>query len=62
MTARIAPPRMLTVADGRQTIGFIITRGPQGREAFDAAERSIGLFENEQAAATAIWKRARGQQ
>jgi len=53
---------MLTVADGRQTIGFIITRGPQGREAFDAAERSIGLFENEQAAATAIWKRARGQQ
>jgi hypothetical protein len=52
---------LLTVYDGREAIGFIVRRGPAGAEGFDTANVSLGLFENEPAAATAIWKQARGQ-
>jgi hypothetical protein len=52
---------ILSVTDGRQTIGFLISRGKLGVEAFDADEKSIGLFANVQAAATECWKHAHGQ-
>jgi hypothetical protein len=61
MTGRPVSPRMLSVYDGQICCGFIIARGPQGHEAFDTDERSIGLFSNEQDAAIAIWRKARGQ-
>jgi hypothetical protein len=35
MIARAAPPPMRSVYDGRDCIGFIITGGPKGHEAFD---------------------------
>jgi hypothetical protein len=52
---------MLAVTEGRQTIGFIINRGKTGVEAFTADEKSIGLFANVQAAATACWMAAHDQ-
>jgi hypothetical protein len=43
---------LLSVYDGHQVcIGFVLARGRQGFEAFDAAaERSLGLFETRDAA------------
>jgi hypothetical protein len=52
-------PNMIVVADGRTTIGFVMRRGPRGVEAYDADERSIGMFADVNAAATAVWKHAR---
>jgi len=54
-------PSMLAVYDGPNCIGFVLRRGPAGVEAFDAADSSLGLFESEAAAASALWRRARGQ-
>jgi hypothetical protein len=53
--------RLLSVTDGRQAIGFIINRGKTGVEAFTADEKSIGLFVDVQAAATACWQHAHHQ-
>jgi hypothetical protein len=52
---------ILSVTDGRQAIGFLVSRGKLGVEAFTADEESIGLFANVQAAATACWKYAHNQ-
>jgi hypothetical protein len=52
---------MLTVYDGDQTIGFLLRRGPAGVEAFTADNNSLGLFENDDTAASAVWRHARGQ-
>jgi hypothetical protein len=52
---------ILSVTDGRQSIGFLISRGKIGVEAFDADEKSIGTFPNVQVAATTLWKHAHGQ-
>jgi hypothetical protein len=54
-------PTIMSVTDGRRTIGFVIHRGKLGAEAFTANEKSLGLFENVPAAATACWKHTRGQ-
>jgi hypothetical protein len=56
-----ATPLMLTVCDGKITLGFIMRRGREGAEAFTYDQQSLGLFRNEATAATAIWRHARGQ-
>jgi len=45
---------MIGVYRGRDCVGFVFARGPQGYEAFDHEERPIGLFADEHAAAAAI--------
>jgi hypothetical protein len=52
---------MLSVYDGQTCCGFILRRREGAFEGFTADEQSIGLFEDEQAAAAAIWRAARGQ-
>jgi len=55
MTER-KPPAMLSVYggdDGKTCIGFVITRR-HGFEAFDADERSLGVFHDMTAAADAV--------
>jgi hypothetical protein len=52
---------MLSVYDGRDRLGHLVDRGEDGVEAFDAADRPAGVFKNEAAAATELWRRARGQ-
>jgi hypothetical protein len=66
MTARTAPPLMHSVYDGRTCIGFILGRHWVNNlaiayEGFTADEQSLGVFESEQDAATALWRHARGQ-
>jgi hypothetical protein len=55
------PASMLSVTNGRQTIGFLISRGKLGVEAFSIDEESIGLFKDVPTAATACWKHAHHQ-
>jgi hypothetical protein len=59
MTATDTP--LLTVTDGRQTVGFLLRRGRKGTEGFDANNKSLGLFKNEDEAARAVWRGAHGQ-
>jgi hypothetical protein len=56
-----ATEALLTVYDGQRAIGFILRRGPGGVEAFAADDTSLGLFDNDDTAAAAIWKRAHSQ-
>ncbi len=51
---RESKPTMLSVTDGRECIGHIISRGRDGWEAFDAGDRTLGLFRTMQQAAAAI--------
>jgi hypothetical protein len=44
---------MMTVAAGQTTLGVILRRG-ETFEAFDRAEKSLGVFDTERAAADAI--------
>ena len=48
------PAPMLSVYSGRDCLGFILARGPRGFEAYDVDERSLGLFDNQRAAADAV--------
>jgi hypothetical protein len=34
---------LVSVYDGRTCIGFVLARGARGFEAFDAAEKSLGI-------------------
>jgi hypothetical protein len=57
--ARNSPkPAMLTVTDGRRTIGFLLKRYGVGgyavAESFDREQRSLGIFGSEREAAAAI--------
>jgi hypothetical protein len=45
---------MLSVYDGRRYIGAIIWRGRQGFAAFDAEDRTLGLFPDQKAAMRAV--------
>ena len=45
---------MLAVYDGRSCLGFILSLGVMGFEAFDADERSLGRFETRREAADAV--------
>lgn|SRR5215472_16841039 len=47
-------PTMASVFDGRKFIGTVLARGVRGYEAFDANEKSLGLFSTQTAAANAI--------
>jgi hypothetical protein len=42
---------MLSVYDGRECIGFILSRGKLGFEAFDSNQQTLGTFPNEKEAA-----------
>jgi hypothetical protein len=44
----------VSVYSGRELLGFVLSRGPDGFEAFDASERSLGIFSTMKAAADAI--------
>jgi hypothetical protein len=41
---------MISIYDGRQYVGFVLTYGSRGYEAFDAGEHSLGVFETKDAA------------
>jgi hypothetical protein len=42
------------VYDGRRCLGFILARGKPGFEAFDADDKSVGLFPSQREAANAV--------
>ena len=48
---------IVSVFSGELCLGFILDRGAGGFEAFDADERSRGLFETQREAAAAIMRR-----
>jgi hypothetical protein len=45
---------MLSVYSGRKCVGFLLERGKTGVEAFDAEQRSLGVFTTLREAANAI--------
>jgi hypothetical protein len=49
-----APSPMAYVYDGRECVGFVFNRGKLGFEAIDRNERSLGLFQTQREAATAV--------
>jgi hypothetical protein len=57
----IAETALLTVFDGRSSIGFLMRRGKAGVEGFDINEHSVGLFPDEDKAASAVWRAAHNQ-
>jgi hypothetical protein len=56
-TARILEPTLLAVLAGPACIGFVLARGKLGHEAFDADDRSLGIFPTQREAAAAIERR-----
>jgi hypothetical protein len=46
--------RALAVYDGRECIGHLLLLGKAGFEAYDAADRPIGVFPSQSAAADAL--------
>ena len=48
--------RLVPVMRGDTCAGFLISLGPRGVEAFDADEKSLGVFPNLRSAATAVEK------
>ena len=51
-----AATAMLSVYDGQQCCGFILSRGSKGFEAFDADQTSVGVFATQREAAGAIMR------
>jgi hypothetical protein len=49
---------MVSVYSGQCCIGFVINRGTAGFEAFNADEKSLGLFPTQREAAAAIMRGA----
>jgi hypothetical protein len=45
---------LLSIYDGQTCIGFILNRGQQGWEAFDAGDASLGLYPSQRDATNAI--------
>jgi hypothetical protein len=45
---------MRSVYDGRRHIGFLLLRGKAGVEAFNADDRTLGIYPNMKAAADAV--------
>ena len=54
MTARVAISPLAYVYDGRECLGFVLSRGRAGFEAFDREERSLGLYPAAPPAANAV--------
>lgn len=50
---------MVSILHGHQCVGFTISRGCKGIEAFDVEARSLGIFADELAAIAAISQSAR---
>jgi hypothetical protein len=42
------------VYDGQQCLGHVLSRGPNGFEAFDSDDKSLGVFETQRQAANAL--------
>jgi hypothetical protein len=51
-------PSLLTVYAGPTCIGFLLSRGKAGVEAFDADNNSLGVFSDQKSAADAVSARA----
>jgi hypothetical protein len=49
---------VLAVYDGRTCIGHLLNRGKDGIEAFDSADRTLGIYLNLKSACDAIARRA----
>jgi hypothetical protein len=58
MTARSATTPMVSVYDGRACLGFVLSRGRAGFEAFDNEQRSLGIYSTQREAAAAITREA----
>src|SRR5215472_7877990 len=54
--AMSGPPTtpLISIYDGRECVGFVISRGKLGFEAFTADQHSLGIFPNQKGAADAI--------
>jgi hypothetical protein len=55
---RDATPSMVPVIAGTACIGFLISLGPRGVEAFDKDEQTLGVFASVVEAAAAVQKSA----
>jgi hypothetical protein len=51
-------PAIVAVYSGKICLGFVLTRGAAGFEAFSADEKSLGLFPTQREAAAAIMRGA----
>jgi hypothetical protein len=51
---------MVYVYDGRDCVGFILSRGKLGFEAMGRDEQSLGLFQSQRAAADALTAKDKG--
>ena len=49
----------VSVYYGQSYIGHVLARGPEGFEAYDHNEQSLGVFKTEDEASTAIWRATR---
>jgi hypothetical protein len=56
-TGGMSASMVYVAGDGGGCIGFVIGRGKAGYEAFDAGEKSLGLFSTQAAAAKAVFQR-----
>ena len=55
MTAPASPMKMI-LGQQRTCVGFVLSRGPKGYEAFSANEMPLGEYPTEEAAVAAIIK------
>jgi len=56
MVVNSRPSPLSYVYDGRDCLGFILARGKLGFEAIARDERSLGFFQTQRQAATAIMR------
>jgi hypothetical protein len=59
MTATLSP--LSYIYDGRACLGFVLSRGRAGFEAFDRDQRSLGLYPTAPAAANAVFAAAENE-
>ena len=55
-----AAPAITTVITGGRVTGFLLSRGVMGVEAFDALERSLGMFADARGAHAAVVAEVQG--
>jgi hypothetical protein len=58
VTTRVASSPLAYVYDGRECLGFVLSRGRAGFEAFDNEQRSLGIYSTQREAAAAITREA----
>jgi hypothetical protein len=58
--AMSGPPTtaLVSIYDGRECVGFVISRGKLGYEAIDRAERSLGVYQTQGEAAQRVMETA----